>query len=83
MVKSDGSIHVDELVTYVNAPGYRSIALVIRMNMGTHKENVILQFSKRDALAIMHAIRDVNVLAWASGRPGDAETGEKQPEWIP
>jgi hypothetical protein len=82
MVKSDGSVYADELVTHINSPGYRSIGLEIRMDMGTHKENVLLYFSKRDALAIMNAIKEINMIAWAKGRPNDAEKGEQKPDWL-
>lgn len=82
MVKTDGSVYVDELVTYINAPGYRSIGLEIKMNMGTHKESVFLQFSKRDAVAIMNAIKEINLIAWSNGRPNDAEKGEEKPDWL-
>jgi hypothetical protein len=82
MVKSDGSVHTDEFVTHINAPGYRSIGLEIKMNMGTHKENVILHFNKRDATAIMHAIKEINMIAWSKGRPNDAEKGEERPDWL-
>ena len=82
MVKSDGSVYTDELVTYINSPGYRSIGLEIRMNMGTHKENVLLYFGKKDATAIMHAIKEINMIAWSKGKPNDAEQGEQKPDWL-
>ena len=82
MVKSDGSVYVDEFVTYINATGYRSIGLDIRLNLGTHSENIILQFSKKDALKIMKAIQEINKIAWSKGRPNDAEQGEQKPDWV-
>jgi hypothetical protein len=82
MVKSDGSVYTDEFITYVNARGYRSIGLEIRINMGTRKENVILHFNKRDAEEIMTAIKQINEIAWSKGRPIDADPGEQIPEWV-
>jgi hypothetical protein len=82
MVTSDGSVYEDEFVTHVNSPGYRSIGLEIKINYGTHRENVILKFNKKDAVAIMDAIRQINEIAWATGRPRDADQREQKPEWL-
>lgn len=82
MVKSDGSVYTDEFITDINAGGYRSVGLEVRINMGTHKENIILVFDKRDAVAIMNAIRGINEEAWEKGRPYDMETWEEKPDWV-
>ncbi len=82
MVTLDGSVYDDRLVTYINTPGYRSIGLEIEINRGTHREKVLLKFNKRDAVAIMEAVKNINEIAWSKGKPNDAEQGEQKPDWL-
>ncbi len=60
MVTSDGSVYEDQLITCINTPGYRSIGLEIEIHRGTHREKVLLKLNKRDAVAIMEAVKNIN-----------------------
>ena len=82
MLMRDGTIHMDRLVTYGCAPGYRDVHLVIEIDKGGRKERVTLYFTPEDAVDIMQHIRHTNEIAWRNGPPLDAKEGEQRPSWL-
>lgn len=86
-VPADTTVNANAtLVTYGNAPGYRSCSLLVDVQpLGSERVHRLeLYFRKDDSLAILAHLMDVNRFAWREGRDGpiDRIEGEKRPAWL-
>lgn len=72
------------LVTYGNAPGYRSISLTFDMErLGSTKNHRLrLHIGAEDGVKILRHVLDVNKFAWSSHDPLDYKEKEERPAWI-
>jgi hypothetical protein len=75
-----------KLVTYGDAPGYRSVTLVFDVEgFGSEvKHRISLNINDpKDGEALVRHITEVNKLAWSrNGQPLDAVKDERKPSWI-
>ena len=73
-----------KLVTYGNAPGYRSVNLVFDVEEigGGAKARLDLNVSADDSVRIRAHVDDVHRLAWNGKGPIDRKDGEQRPKWV-
>lgn len=80
-ILQSGGYYNPRLVTYGDAPGYRSISVWLDVG-GTEVE---LRFNEKDSERLLHHLLEVHQFAWR--RPGnaplDARPGEQRPAWLP
>lgn len=74
------------LVTYGNAPGYRSCNLVVDVEplRSERKIRLSLHFRTDDSLEILRHLLDINRFVWRAGGNGpiDVREGEQRPRWL-
>lgn len=82
---STGEIDVNaDMVTYGNAPGYRSVNFTFDISRfgASTKHRLCLHVNAKDGESMAKHILDVHRSAWDDQGPIDVKEGERRPKWI-
>jgi hypothetical protein len=79
----DDVVHSCQYENKLDAPGYRDVTLVVKVAVGIDEiRSISLALSAADSERLAADLVSVHRLAWARGKPLDADENEPRPAWL-